>query len=1257
MSMFRIRRWLVLSVALVAALAGVAYWLASTESALGWLAREVSVRSQGRIALEGAQGSLLGTVRFARIEYRDPDVTVVATDAAASASLRALLDRSVRLAGLEAAEVHVAITRSDGPATVPADIGLRFEVVADRVRARKLTLDLGGDRIELAEVDGAYSGDATRHTVRIAHAVTPWGTAKGETTLGAPRPFPITGNVRIERTAPAPSYAADVKLTGSLEALELSTSGVVGSVAAEGTARLAPFADRWLDAATLRATDVDLAKFDATLPRTALDATLTAGADREGRLRGTVAATNRAPGPVSAEKLPLASVEADFALADGALALSNLRADLGAAGRASGSGRIALDGTSRWNLSFAPLDLRGLHAQLRSTKLAGTLVAELGGDAQRFDANLREAGIAIEASVVRLGDRIEAKRIRAAAEGGELVGSGQLSLDSEQRFSASAVAARFDPSRFGDWPQATLNGDLEANGQLAPQPSADVKLVLRDSRLRGVPLSGGGEARVSSDRMENARIDLALGANTLRAAGALGRVGDRLALSLDAPKLAEIDRRFAGKLTATGTLGDTFTRPSATFDARGESIRALGRYRADTLAARGEISADEDRTLKLDASATGIGRDDLMLSAAQATATGSVARHRVTLRGKSPDADFEARVEGSWRAKDGWSGMLTQFDNRGLYPVSLEQPASIAFAPERFSIEGVAARVLEGRVTVDTLDYRDGRLVSRGAFSALPARPLALLAGLNVARGSTFTLRGDWTVTAAPRLNGIVRIAREAGDLLLPGEPSLALGIDELAVDARLAEDAVSLTGSLRAQKLGEAKLAADITPPPGAEPGSISGDASLVGTLTADVASLRLIDELTGTTALVDGRAQLALAMRGTLAAPLVTGTLAGDALRVEMPQYGLFLKDGTVRATLDERVLRIDSAQIRGPEGVLTASGVVARRGAEGDSRIEWRADKLRVFNRPDRRLVVTGDGSVALAGAKVVLRGNLRADEGYIEFGRAREGRLGEDVVVLGRPEAAERRARQPLPLDIDVTLDPGTRFNIAGEGLEAALLGKVRVQTTPDGRFVAKGEIETARGIYTAFGQRLEIERGRLIFDGPIDNPGLDIRALRRNQPVEAGVELTGTVKVPQVRLVSNPPVPDAEKLSWLVAGRGLENASAADLTLIQAAASTLIGSDQATPISRRVARQFGLDDITVRGATGTTSGSGVRGTTSGQVVAFGKRLSDRLYLEYEQGVTFAANIVRLNFQLTRTIGVRAETGTGSGIGVSYSRSYD
>ena len=87
---------------------------------------------------------------------------------------------------------------------------------------------------------------------------------------------------------------------------------------------------------------------------------------------------------------------------------------------------------------------------------------------------------------------------------------------------------------------------------------------------------------------------------------------------------------------------------------------------------------------------------------------------------------------------------------------------------------------------------------------------------------------------------------------------------------------------------------------------------------------------------------------------------------------------------------------------------------------------------------------------------------------------------------------------------------------------------------------------------------------------------------------------------------------------------------------------------------RIANRFGLDDVAVRGTSGASSTSG--GLNS-QVVAFSKRLSDRLYLVYEQGLNLANNALRIEYSLTRSITVRAQAGTVSSLGLYFLRAFE
>src|SRR5439155_11162190 len=161
-----------------------------------------------------------------------------------------------------------------------------------------------------------------------------------------------------------------------------------------------------------------------------------------------------------------------------------------------------------------------------------------------------------------------------------------------------------------------------------------------------------------------------------------------------------------------------------------------------------------------------------------------------------------------------------------------------------------------------------------------------------------------------------------------------------------------------------------------------------------------------------------------------------------------------------------------------------------------------------------------------------------------------------------------------------VDFGSDLTFVGEGLETGLTGRVKVMTAANGALRGRGTIQAVRGTYFAFGQKLTIDRGRVIFDGPLDDPALDVVALRKNLAVEAGVQLTGTVKVPRVRLTSNPPVPENEALAWLITGQGLSGTGRSDFAALSAASAALLGRG-GKPVTTRIAEQFGLDDISLQ----------------------------------------------------------------------------
>ncbi len=165
-------------------------------------------------------------------------------------------------------------------------------------------------------------------------------------------------------------------------------------------------------------------------------------------------------------------------------------------------------------------------------------------------------------------------------------------------------------------------------------------------------------------------------------------------------------------------------------------------------------------------------------------------------------------------------------------------------------------------------------------------------------------------------------------------------------------------------------------------------------------------------------------------------------------------------------------------------------------------------------------------------------------------------------------------------------------------------------------------------------------------------------MRKGLPVEAGVDITGTTTRPRVRLVSSPDVPEPEKLSWLVLGRGAADASPGDASVLLAAASALMGGNNpGSDLSNRL----GIDDVKI-GRADTSSNLGVlpqstvagrTGTPSAsEVISVGKRLNKNLHLTYEQGLADAEGALKVTWLISNQFQVLVRAGFLPGIDAVY-----
>ena len=1119
-----------------------------------------------------------------RVRYEADGTRVVARDLGTHAHLAAALGGRLVLEPLHIAVLEISIARGGERASgaPPLPFGVRLGQV-----------DVEHLRIVRAEASYALT------KVRFDHI-----------TLGPALPASVAAEGSFDVEHERFPVSVTLALGGTLERLELRLGLRQAETVADVQATLAPFRPQHIVALDARAAPIDLARVQAELPHAALTLAVKASGNDRG-LQGTLEITNAAAGPLDKQRLPLAALRARVASKDLASAvLEELRVELAGGGVLQGRGELDPAGF-RGTVRAAGLNLRGLRSTLRQTALSGPLELDLRREAQTVRGTLAQEGMTVSAEAVRRGDIVDVRSLRAAAQGGELTGSGRLRLTDPLAFEANLQLAHFDPAAFGDYPAGSISGTVQAQGRLAAEPRIDVGWSVTDSTLLDLPLVTKGSARVAGRHLLQADATASLGQSRASVHGSFGAAQDKLAWTLEAAHLEELVAELGGRMQASGTLGGTWTAPEGVINAEFADLVARG---YDVPGA----------TLKL---------------------AGTLARHEAQINVRSAAAELRARLRGGYAAGT-WSGEIATLEGAGKVGFTLRAPAPLKVTRASVELGRVEAAIGNGRLLVRELAWSRERLSSSGEFAGLPAQWLIVAAGLTERLRASMLLDGQWDIKAAPALEGTLRVRRASGDLTILNEAPVELGVSGVSLDARFTDAGVGARLDF-ASKYASAAAAGQIGRDPGAGILGISANSSLLVQGQLELARTRVLAQPLLADARLDGRVAADLEASGTLGAPVFTGTLRGDALAFEYPPYGLYLKNGELRAKLAGDRLEVERFTIEAGEGNFSASGTLPLRFADGNAKLVWQAKNFGVLERPDMRLIASGEGNASFDGKRFGLSGELRAERGHFELERERIPKLGDDVVVAGEPRALPQ-AKMPLPIDLNVDVDLGSNLSVRVQGLEGKLTGRINVATTKEGELRAYGKVTAVNATFYAYGQKLQVDPGVLIFDGPLDNPALQVTAWRRNQAVEAGVQLSGTMRAPIVQIVSQPQVSEGERLSWLVLGRAPTDANKADLGLLQAAAGALLARGNSMPLDRRIAQSFGLDEVSFRGT----------GELQDRVLAFGKRVSDRLYLSYEQGLgTVASNLVKIDYSLSRRWSLRAETGTSSGGGLFYRFSWD
>ncbi len=573
---------------------------------------------------------------------------------------------------------------------------------------------------------------------------------------------------------------------------------------------------------------------------------------------------------------------------------------------------------------------------------------------------------------------------------------------------------------------------------------------------------------------------------------------------------------------------------------------------------------------------------------------------------------------------------------------SSAKPAGLAIPGEgEVNLEWAGIDLLLVRPWIPRTVNLDGRLTGRARGNLFPEQ--------------RFAMTGDTTLTG-----GKVRWMRPEGEL------TGNLRSASLSWDWR--GEALRGTAALALAEQGQVRGIFQL-PIPARFPIALDGTGSLQASLTGQVRENGLLTALfPGFIQESRGELDADLRVNGTWEEPKIEGSLKLDGAGAYLPTAGIHVNDIQLVMRLEKDLIRIDSFRAASGPGHIEGTALVRLKGWQvADYRGNINGERFQIIYLPELRILGTPRLTFEGTPERLAIRGEVRLPEMLISGPPTRAVVLpSRDVILEGVAMPAEKAL--PLALDVQVRLTIGEKVLVKAEGIDAQLGGSIDLVFQSLERITSKGEIRVVKGRYRAFGADLEIVRGRLYYaGGPINQPTLDILALRTVGDVRAGITAGGPLRAPVIKLYSEPAMPDVDILAYILFGHpfGASN-SMEQAGMMAQVASTLLSRGQSVSLQEQIKNRLGLSTLEIQ--SGEASGRmGYKpipvtppgmapvkpaGSVSQTMLTVGKYLTPQLYFSYGRSLFTGGNLFRLRYDIFKQWQIETQTGSESGVDLYY-----
>ncbi|WP_299687483.1 translocation/assembly module TamB domain-containing protein [uncultured Vibrio sp.] len=845
-------------------------------------------------------------------------------------------------------------------------------------------------------------------------------------------------------------------------------------------------------------------------------------------------------------------------------------------------------------------------------------------------------------------EQIELERLALSTLGGKLNGVVKVNWKNLVNWQAEVALQDIQPGL--QWPEAEgkISGSLittgeltEAGGWAIELPKLDIEGILREYPLdvQG-QLSASDRSATGEPQLKTSGLSLAHGVNSIEAQGELDKQWD-MGVVIHFPELVKSIPQLKGAVMGNIQLSGPSKEPEVAIALNVDNIDWNNEATLESLSLNGSVVPLPKPQADLVLKANNLTYQDQSVQSIDLTVNGGEKQHTVTLDVISDIVSASLAISGELIQTPSiiWDGSLDRVKiTTEQGPWQLNQPVAIKADVDK-QLADVQAHCWQQAGSSVCLD-EDVRAGQSGA-----------------AKLSINQFDFEQIKTFLPnetQLQGIVNATAEA-KWSEQGEPEVTVSLDmpkgqvvqQVGEPITLGWESVVLNAQLKDNQLN-ADFTLDVT-----ENGDLSGTVALPDILAEDrmidaaiqltTFHLDFLEPILGEYSLLKAQLESDLKVQGSLMHPQVFGQFSVDGVQVKGDVTPVDINDGRIVVDFDGYSAKLD-ADIETPDGHLDLEGAGDWQDLQAwHSNVRIFADELMVEIPPMVKVKVVPDMTIEVTPELAKITGDIALPWGRIVVEDLPPSAVGvsSDQVILNKDLEPVNEDAVPFDVVTNINISIGDDFKLSAFGLEGELVGKLNVTQKDQGPFIT-GEVNIVDGTYQSFGQDLLIEEGKILMNGPADQPYVAINAVRNpdntQDDVTAGIRVTGPATEPTIEIYSDPAMPQANALSYILRGQDIDGESSGSMT------TTLIGLSLAKSgkVVGEIGEAFGVQDLQL-----DTAGSG----DDSQVTVSGYILPG-LQVKYGVGIFNSLGEFTVRYRLMQDLYIEAVSGLDSAVDLLY-----